>query len=336
VALDGKDAELLYTLQTGLPLERRPFARVGAGLGLSEQEVLDRLRAFFERGQARRLGGVFDPAGLGYRSTLCAAALGEDELPRIVPLLTPHPGMTHCYLRKRLDALGPAAPQVPNLWFTLTVPAGALDAEVEKTRRLVAPRELLDLPARRRFKVQVIFDPREERATGAAAPQREAAQPEGSPTPLAEWQKAVVRALQGNLPLVEEPFAPVAEAAGCGPDELLGLLREWHRAGVLRRVALLVRHRRIGFTGNAIAAWAVPAERVEPVGLMLAARRPVTHCYERRPHAAFPPNLYAMLHARGDERVREMFRELSAEAGLSQGVLLRSVREYKKTSLRYF
>ena len=147
---DEKDAGLLLALQRGLPLEPRPFARLGANLNLTEAAVIERVRALFDTGVARRLGGVFDPGRFGFRSTLCAAALPEEDLDALVPQLTPHPGITHCYLRTCADEA------LPNLWFTLTAPVRTFDGELAKLRSIVAPHGLLDLPALRRFKIDVM------------------------------------------------------------------------------------------------------------------------------------------------------------------------------------
>ena len=74
------DNQLLVALQKGLPLELRPFARIGSDLGLSEEAVLAKVCALFDTGVARRFGAVFDSHSLGYESTLCAAEIPAAEL----------------------------------------------------------------------------------------------------------------------------------------------------------------------------------------------------------------------------------------------------------------
>ena len=104
------DARLLVILQQGLPIDARPFARIGEGLGLSEEAVLARVRSLFESGVARRFGAVFESRNLGYLSTLCAVDVPAGDLEAAAARIAPHPGITHCYEREGH----------PNLWFTMT------------------------------------------------------------------------------------------------------------------------------------------------------------------------------------------------------------------------
>jgi len=143
---DAQDA-LLVALQSGLPFDRRPFARLGTDLGLSGEDVLARVRALFDSGVARRFGAVFDSRSLGYDSTLCAADVPGGLLETAAALLHPHPGITHCYERDGH----------PNLWFTLTVPAADLRPELNRLAAALAPAELMSLPALRRFKIEAVF-----------------------------------------------------------------------------------------------------------------------------------------------------------------------------------
>ncbi|MBL8352917.1 MAG: Lrp/AsnC family transcriptional regulator [Burkholderiaceae bacterium] len=65
-AQDPADRRLLAQLMQPLPLCERPFAAVGEALGLSEDEVIDRLRRLLGRGAVRHFGPLFrdspDPA----------------------------------------------------------------------------------------------------------------------------------------------------------------------------------------------------------------------------------------------------------------------------------
>ena len=155
---DPKARELLLALQRGLPLVQRPFARIGSELGLTEAVVMSRVEQLIREGKVRRLGAIFEPARLGYRSTLCAVAAGKGRLAELVPLLTARTSVTHCHLRqRRAEGAGRADPAprgrtFPNLWFTVTTPAERLDEELACIRQLVAPAELhpANTPAVRR------------------------------------------------------------------------------------------------------------------------------------------------------------------------------------------
>jgi hypothetical protein len=62
----------------------------------------------------------------------------------------------------------------------------------------------------------------------------------------------------------------------------------------------------------------------------------VTHCYERVTREGWPFNLYAMIHRADWTTARELFERLGSDIGRPQGLMLGSLREFKKTSMRYF
>lgn len=340
------DSELLVALQRGLPLVERPFARLGEDMGLTEEQVLDRVRDALESGHARRLGAVFDIRRLGYVSTLCAAALDEDSLEQVVPKLQPHPGITHCYLRTPDPDLspepqhGPGGLVLPNLWFTLCAQGRHFDDELSKVREAVAPHTLLNLPAVKRFKIHVVFDPEQrdkgEQVPGSAAPAPGTEEQAEALPELSEEEKELVRAMQGHIEPVPRLYAHAAEETNYTADELLDLLRLWEGSGVLRRVALIVRHRKLGFRANGMCVWPVPEDEVTDKGRRLAQRPEITHCYQRVAPPEFPYSLYAMIHTDEWAKTRALFRELSDGCGLSDGLVFCSIREYKKTSHRLF
>jgi DNA-binding Lrp family transcriptional regulator len=306
---------------------------VGEGLGLSAAAVLERIGRFLESGYARRLGGVFDARRLGYRSVLCAVDLPADLLEKTAAAVCQHPGVTHGY--ERCAAEGQ---HWPSFWFTLATPQADFDRELEAVRRQVAPHELLTLPALRRFKIDVMFDPRtrdrDERVPAAQASAGIATGPMTEVfTPL---DQAMVRALDASLPLVERPFAKIAGELGLPESELLRRLAAWQEQGVLRRVALIVRHRELGFTANGMCVWDVPAEDVMAAGRRVAQVPEVTHCYARPRSDRFPFTLYAMIHTGDAASTRQLFERISRDAGLPDGQLLLSQREFKKTSMAYF
>ena len=338
--------DLLVALQRGVPLRRRPFAALGESIGLSEMEVLTTLRTLFEEKRARRFGAVFDVRRLGYLSALCAVDLPEEKIESCAAALNPYIGITHCYERgwpPELPADGPGGGggvQVPNLWFTLARLEGLFQAELAEIETILAPHRLLVLPAIRRFKIDVVFDPsRRNRAEifpglDLAGPDHEGADLKFSD--FSEQEKAIVRAMQGNLPLSEAPFDEVAAGLSCDPEELIATLREWNGNGVLRRVGVILRHRNMGYKANGMCVWRVDREHALEAGRALASFPQVTHCYQRPRDPDFAFDLYAMIHTGAWPTTIELFEQLQAKAGLEGGRLLCSLREFKKTSPKYF
>ena len=326
VTHNSRNETLLVALQRGVPLEARPFATIGRTLDLSEEDVLLAVRKLFETGVARRFGAVFDSRRLGYGSTLCAVDVPPDDLARVAAVLAPHSGVTHCYEREGN----------PNLWFTLTARADRLQSELRAFASAVAPYPLLDLPALRRFKVQVVLDARPDPLETDAESMRDRDDRDTGFSPLSESEKSVVRKLQGNLPVTEAPFADLAHELDREETALLDLLKTWKLRGVLRRIGIILRHRKAGFVANGMCVWRVDSGDIERAGRALAAAHEVTHCYERPSFPGFPFNLFAMIHARQREVAHSTFRRLSQEVGLHEGRILMSVREFKKSSPVFF
>ena len=320
-------ADLLVRLQRGIPLVPRPLRKIAEATGMTEDVVLQAMRGAFDEGVARRFGAVFDSRSLGYESTLCAVDVADDDLEDIAGEIALHSGVTHCYERGGH----------PNLWFTMTAPAANLAAELDRIASAVAPRELLSLPALRVFKIAAVFDNTD---SSSDADRRERSIPAGGGEKaiplLSERERSVVRRLQGSIPLTRDPLADAAVEIGYAHEELLELLNAWEQCGILRRIGLIVRHHRLGFMANSMCVWPAPREHIESAGKALARHREVTHCYQRPACDAFAFNLYAMIHANSPAAVRELFERLSEEAGLSEGRMMVSLREFKKASPTFF
>ena len=114
--LDYSDLErrLLDEFQKELPLCARPFAVMAEMLGVTEDEVIERLTALEARGAISRVGPVFRPKRVG-ASTLAAMAVPPEYLDEVADLVSALPEVNHNYEREHRF----------NLWFVVT----AEDAE---------------------------------------------------------------------------------------------------------------------------------------------------------------------------------------------------------------
>jgi DNA-binding Lrp family transcriptional regulator len=176
---------------------------------------------------------------------------------------------------------------------------------------------------------------------GDAGPTEKKAEPDKNP----EWNKAqviteddraAIRELQEDLPLIEEPFTPMAERLGMTVDGLFAKAAELVDRGLMRRYSAVLHHRRAGFGSNAMAVWRVPEERSTEVGNIMASSKWVTHCYERPTFPDWPYTHFSMIHATSDEQCEQVVGEISKATGIDDYKMLYSTREYKKTRVRYF
>ncbi len=342
VDLNDQEAAALVALQRGIPLTERPFAELGASLGLSEEAVLALVRGLLDAGDARRFGAVFDARRLGYRSALCAMTVPRARMAEVAAKVAAVRGVTHAYERgwpAELPADGPGGPagkSWPNLWFTLAAPSTDFLQELENLRAACQPYAIHELPATRRFKIDVVFDVRTRDRDERVEPRLPLVKASTQAVELTAREKALVQLLEGDLPVGARFFEPLARQAGLSEAALLEQVRAWQASGVLRRVGLLLRHREIGFKANGMCCWDMPETAVMEAGRRVADFPEVTHCYERPRMDIFPFRLYAMIHTPTWASTQRLFERITREAGLSGGQLLLSVTEFKKTSMQFF
>lgn len=325
---------VLVALQEGLPLCPRPFAALGDTLGLSEDALLAQTAQLLAAGTARRLGGIFDSRRMGFATALCAARIDFPSSGEALAEIIRDPHITHCYERGPRAAVADLQGEadwssLPNLWFTYGALPTAFAAGLERVRRLLSPADVLVLPATRHFQTRVILG---RKAGSAAMP---AAAPNEELPPLTAAERQLVASLQGSVAPCADFFGAVAGKVGWSRRETLECLQNLHACGRLKRIALVLRHRSAGFAANAMCCWAVSSERIEQAGAALAAAPCVTHCYERRTGTGFPYNLFAMLHARTWRDFRRDYGTAVESLNLAGGILMCSLREFKKTSPVY-
>ena len=153
---------------------------------------------------------------------------------------------------------------------------------------------------------------------------------------LTDLEKQIISQIQGDLPICQRPYQPIADCLGISEQKLLEHLRELNARGVIRRFGATLRHQKSGFTANAMVAWRVEEERAEQVGEIFAAFKAVSHCYHRKPTQDWPYNLYTMVHASDEANCRETASRMAEQAAVTEYALLFSREELKKTSMRYF
>ena len=147
--LDERDRRLLDRLQQGLPLCPRPYQAIAADLGdFSEDEVIRRTEALKARGLIRRMAAFFQSDALGYRSTLCAMKVPDENIDAISAVLNTIPGVTHNYLRDHPF----------NMWFTLIARnEDTLSRTLADIQRTGLVKRLIRLDRTRRYKVCAVF-----------------------------------------------------------------------------------------------------------------------------------------------------------------------------------
>jgi DNA-binding Lrp family transcriptional regulator len=328
IPLDEADKRLLNLMQGSFALDRRPFAHVAGLAGLTEAEVMTRVQRLLEKRIIREITPIFDTRALGYQSMLVAAKVDGEHPHRAAKIINAHPGVTHNYLRNH-DF---------NLWFTIAVEPGSklgLDGTLDVLAAETGAESIRQLPTLKLFKIRM--DLEMEAGTDALAAAGEAVEPrELDPIELSGDDIATIRATQGPMPVIAEPYAPAAERLGVPQDEVLARLESLRERDGLRRVAAILYHRRAGFSANGMGVWKVPEAEVLETGRRMAAFRGVSHCYQRPTYPDWPYSVFTMAHGRSKEECDAILDSIAAATGIAERATLYSSTEFKKVRMLYF
>lgn len=308
-------------LQEGLPICTRPFAEVAAALNTDEAHVLQEMRTLQEAGVIRRVCAVINHRALGMSGTLVTAHVPQEALAETAEAVNRLPGVSHNYLRNHNY----------NLWFTLQEKT---PEQIDETLRDLGQRTGIvfhSVPVTRVFKLDVRFDAEaEEDVIVQEAP----SVPGTERVALRDDQKRMLTALQDGLQATSRPFDAL-RLGRWSREDVLRLLTELQDVGVIRRIAAIMNHRRLGFTANVMFIAEVPGEAVETAGTRLAHFRTVSHCYERRTFEGWPYNLFAMMHGRSMGQIQRTIDRFTEPGDVRTYELLPTQSELKKQPVRH-
>jgi len=97
--MNALDQRLLNDFQRGFPLTPTPYADIARELGVTEDEVLARLKALMTAGAVSRVGAVVRPNTVGV-STLAAMSVPAAELESVAALVSGYAEVNHNYERE--------------------------------------------------------------------------------------------------------------------------------------------------------------------------------------------------------------------------------------------
>src|SRR5260221_12330590 len=327
--LDALDHELLNAVQWDFPITAAPYAALGERLGISEAEVLLRLRAAKDAGVLRQLSAIFDTRALGYSSALVAAKVDPDRVDDAAAIISKHPGVSHNYKRNHAY----------NLWYTLAVPPGDdIDEHLDVLHRESGSLVTRKLPTLQLYKIGVKLDMTGATAADARTEVLEHERPERraemAAPELDDLEIATISIAQEDLALVPRPFAVMGERLGITEDRVLAILESFRARKLMRRFAAVMNHRSAGFKANAMGVWAVPEDQLGDIGPRMASFAAVSHCYRRPTYEDLPYTVFTMVHGHNARDCEATIEAIRDETGVDEYALLWSIKEYKKVRLR--
>ncbi len=316
--------EILYRIQKGIPFTQRPFADIADELNIKEKDVLDVILEEKQKGTIRQTSAIFDTKKLGYKSSLVAFEIEENNIDNAVEILNSHPGISHNYERNHRY----------NIWFTLAIdPTSKTNLEelVSILVELTSAKDFIILPTLKLFKIAVKLD-----TTNNANKKEIVSQQKYEKMTLEKKHYQIIKEVQNDLQIIKEPFKNIIERLNMSYEEFFSILQTFQDNGIMRRYATILNHRKAGFNSNAMVVWNIDEEKADAMGKIAASFTAVTHCYLRPKYSTWNYNLFTMIHGKTDEETQNIIDNIASEIDYKEYMPLHSFREFKKVRIKYF
>jgi len=167
---------------------------------------------------------------------------------------------------------------------------------------------------------------------------------------LTEQERQYILLTQNGIPIIEKPYHAIAEQMNLSVEQVLTLTRSMQERGIIRRIAAVPNHYKLGYQYNGMTVWDIDDAQAEKLGDAVGRLPFVSHCYLR---PRFLPewnyNLFAMVHGKTPEsiaeyrsQIKELLKEIlvtrNHDTGQSNPTksndMLTSTAILKKTGLR--
>jgi DNA-binding Lrp family transcriptional regulator len=315
VRLTDSEKKLCNLLQDGLPICRKPFEKIARQLKTDPDKVLKQINSLKQKGVIRKISPIINYQSLGKVTALVAAHIEGDKLKDVVRTINGLAGVSHNYLRCHFY----------NLWFTLR---GETITQIKIILNRLSRRfdiKFHSLPAVRQFKLDVRFD-----AASAGEKLLPSAEPPSKikRTKLTGKENQILKSLQAGLKVAECPFDFLC-SDGLKIEDVLAVIKNLIKRGVIRRIAAAVDYEKLGFKANSLFACRVEKGRIERIGRLLAALPYVSHCYSRKPFEGFNYNLFAMCHLKDYAILETRLMDFAKKYKIKDYLMLKTIKKVK-------
>jgi len=121
----------------------------------------------------------------------------------------------------------------------------------------------------------------------------------------------LILAVQKGLPLVSRPYATIADSLQLNEQQVIDRLQFLKQEGLIKRLGVIVNHRKLGYSANAMVVFNIPDELIHEIGQQIGQFDFVNLCYQRPRHqGVWPYNLFCMIHGKSQGTVLQQLTEL--------------------------
>jgi DNA-binding Lrp family transcriptional regulator len=290
--MDEIDSQVVMLLQGSFAVIEQPYREAAAQLGLTEDDLITRLKRLQDKGIVSRFGPLYQLERLGGAYSLAAMQVPDADYERIVELVNDFPEVTQNFRREHAF----------NMWFVVFATNAAEVKRVLFSIERDSTYLVFEFPKLRDCFVD--FD----------APALRSSLP--GPTGLDEIDRAIFLATQAGLPFVSHPWHEVARQVGATPAQVMERVERMLEQGVIRRVGLLCSDDLTWNRSNGMSVWDVDDYKVDALSRQLVQSGLVRQCYLRpRQLPEWPYNLVAMVYGEDRNEVENKLRRIAMILG---------------------
>ncbi|MGB1262182.1 MAG: Lrp/AsnC family transcriptional regulator [Cognaticolwellia sp.] len=123
---------------------------------------------------------------------------------------------------------------------------------------------------------------------------------------LSPLERQYVLLTQSGLPIIAQPYHWLADQLSLNVDEVLAMTKDLKARGIIRRIAAVPNHYKLGYRYNGMTVWDVQDQHVSEMGKAVGRLPFVSHCYLRPRHLPrWNFNLFAMVHGKTQQEVQQ-------------------------------
>jgi hypothetical protein len=284
-----------------------PFAEIARASELSEEIVIERLRAMLSAGVVRRVRQTLMATNLAPGALVAWRVPAEKIDSAFTYMSERDPFSGHVVIRST-DSDTPGS--VYRLWTTLKVPQGfAMERHCEFLAKTVGADAFRIMPAKRLFTLGVGHVRRRGMEPGSRSDEPGRVL-DTNIVELSPFEWRVLTALKREFAVEEitpDPWASRAAEAGVSRDEFIGVAKSLSKREVIGRFSTFLEHVKPSATGervtryNALFHWRVPPGREIEAGREVGRHHILTHAYWREGGPEFA-NVNIMAVAHGTEK----------------------------------
>ena len=141
---------------------------------------------------------------------------------------------------------------------------------------------------------------------------------------LDDTDRDILRELQGNLPVVREPFREAAEKIGITEDDFFKRVARLTEEGIIRKFGLRIDSKKVGFKST-LMAMKVKPEKLDETAARLSEYEFVTHNYARDHEY----NLWFTIIEKDEIALKEAIEKIKKEIEFDELLDLPVLRKFK-------